>query len=144
MVGDNLFHKNSNLFSIFHHWKNPYCWPITVVLVKSIIIFILWGPCNMACGILAPWTGIKPVPLALEAWSLNHWIAMEVPQISFWIVVLRVVKPLGTVCPQGTKTNKHQNDLAVALINFVSLVLNFSCSCRIIIWKLHSSQFLNL
>ena len=32
----------------------------------------------MACGILAPRTGVKPVPLALEAWSLNHCTTREV------------------------------------------------------------------
>ena len=34
----------------------------------------------MACGILVSQPGIKPVPPALEAWSLNHWTAREVPQ----------------------------------------------------------------
>ena len=32
----------------------------------------------LACGILAPQLGIEPVPLALEAWSLNHWTTREV------------------------------------------------------------------
>ena len=36
------------------------------------------------CGILNSPPGIKPVPTALEAWSLNHWIAMEVPQVCFF------------------------------------------------------------
>ena len=34
----------------------------------------------MACGILVPWPGIEFAPLALEVWSLNHWITREVPQ----------------------------------------------------------------
>ena len=34
----------------------------------------------MACGILVPWPGVKPTPLALEEWSLNHWTSREVPQ----------------------------------------------------------------
>ena len=29
-------------------------------------------------GILVPWPGIRPVPPALETWSLNHWITREV------------------------------------------------------------------
>ena len=33
----------------------------------------------MACGILSFPTGIKPVPLAVEVQSLNHWITREVP-----------------------------------------------------------------
>ena len=32
-----------------------------------------------ACGILAPWPGIEPMPSALAAWSLNHWTSREVP-----------------------------------------------------------------
>ena len=34
---------------------------------------------HMACVILAPRAGIEPVPLALEARSLNQWTAREVP-----------------------------------------------------------------
>ena len=37
----------------------------------------------MACNIIVPRPETEPEPPALEAWSLNHWIAMEVPQISF-------------------------------------------------------------
>ena len=32
----------------------------------------------MACGILFPWPGIKPMPLVLEAQSLNPWTTREV------------------------------------------------------------------
>ena len=32
----------------------------------------------MACGILVLQPGIEPTPLAVEAWSLNHWTAREV------------------------------------------------------------------
>ena len=42
-------------------------------------IFIFWPHCK-ACGILVPWPGIEPTPTALEAWSLNHWTAREVPE----------------------------------------------------------------
>ena len=43
----------------------------------------------MACGILVPWPGSKPVPSAIEARSLNHWTAREIPKFhSFyaWII----------------------------------------------------------
>ena len=35
----------------------------------------------MACGLLAPWPGIKPAPcsLALDAQSFNHWTAKKLP-----------------------------------------------------------------
>ena len=41
--------------------------------------------CSVACGILVPQPGIKPVPPAVKAWSLNHWTAKEVPKIIFLI-----------------------------------------------------------
>ena len=31
-----------------------------------------------ACGILVPTQGFKPMPPAVEAWSLNYWTAREV------------------------------------------------------------------
>ena len=34
---------------------------------------------HAACGILVPTPGIKAVPPAVEAQSLNHWTAREVP-----------------------------------------------------------------
>ena len=40
--------------------------------------FFFWL-CHMAHGILAPRTGIEPTCPALEACSLNHWTAREVP-----------------------------------------------------------------
>ena len=39
----------------------------------------------MACRILVPRPGINPVPPALEARSLNHWTAREVPMVAFII-----------------------------------------------------------
>ena len=34
-------------------------------------------------GISVPRPGIEPMPLALEAWNLNHWMAREVPELTF-------------------------------------------------------------
>ena len=42
-----------------------------------LLVFIFW-PHHIVCGILVPWPRIKPMPPALETWSLNHWIAREV------------------------------------------------------------------
>ena len=42
--------------------------------------FFLFWLCLTVCGILVPRMGIEPGPPALEAWSLNHWMAREVPQ----------------------------------------------------------------
>ena len=32
-----------------------------------------------ACGILVPQPGVEPMPPKVEAWSLSHWTAREVP-----------------------------------------------------------------
>ena len=44
--------------------------------------FILYWPHCEAYGILVPLPGIQPMSPAVEALSLNHWIAREVPHVS--------------------------------------------------------------
>ena len=39
---------------------------------------------RMACGVLVPRPGIEPAPPAVEAQSLNHWTAREVPGNHPW------------------------------------------------------------
>ena len=41
--------------------------------------FLFFWPCHVACRILVPRQGIEPVSPAVEAPSLNHWTAREVP-----------------------------------------------------------------
>ena len=41
--------------------------------------FFFFQLCRAACAILVPRPGIEPAPPALEAHSLNHWTAREVP-----------------------------------------------------------------
>ena len=41
-----------------------------------------WQSCS-ACGLLAPWTGIEPAPLAVKAYSPNHWTAGISPNFFF-------------------------------------------------------------
>ena len=41
--------------------------------------FFCFWPLHVARGILVPWSGIKPIYPAMRAWSLNHWIAREIP-----------------------------------------------------------------
>ena len=36
----------------------------------------IWLHC-IACGVFVPQSGIKPVPLAVEVWSLNHWTTIR-------------------------------------------------------------------
>ena len=46
---------------------------VLFVLLCCVVFVVL------ACGILVPPPGIEPMPTAVEAWSLNHWTAREVP-----------------------------------------------------------------
>ena len=39
----------------------------------------------MACGTLVPLPGMEPTPSTVEARSLNHWAAMEVPPFPIFI-----------------------------------------------------------
>ena len=45
---------------------------------------------HSACEILVPRPGIKPVPLAVEVWSLNHWTAREFPNGSKTLVCIKI------------------------------------------------------
>ena len=40
------------------------------------LVLIIW-PCFAAKGILVPHQQVKPMPPALEVWSLNHWTTRE-------------------------------------------------------------------
>ena len=43
------------------------------------IYFILFGHTARHAGLFVPWPGTEPGPSAVEAQSLNHWTAKEVP-----------------------------------------------------------------
>ena len=48
---------------------------------SAILLFLLFSwPNHSACGTLFPQPEIETAPHALEAWSLNHWTAREVPK----------------------------------------------------------------
>ena len=47
-------------------------------LNEILFIYLFW-PHRAACGILVPQPGIEPMPHTVEAQSLNHWAAREVP-----------------------------------------------------------------
>ena len=94
----NFSKANLNSFS---HFKLPFLCPLPNKIDNSSghdstkIIFILTNlfffslPCCMAYGILVPQSGIKPVPPALEAQSLNHWTAREVPTNLYFTLLSR-------------------------------------------------------
>ena len=45
----------------------------------TLFFFLIFWPCRAARGISVPRLGMEPAPLAVEARSLNHWTAREVP-----------------------------------------------------------------
>ena len=47
------------------------------------LFHLFFWSCRVACGILVPQPGIKPVPPALEAQSVNHWTTRGVPVVCF-------------------------------------------------------------
>ena len=58
------------LASIAHH--SAY-----LVSICFVVVFF-WVACHAACRILVPRPGNKPLPSAVEVWSLNHWTTKEV------------------------------------------------------------------
>ena len=52
--------------------------------VLSLSVSLFWLH-HTACGILIPWPGIEPGPLAVNAWSPNHWTTRELPSIMFFL-----------------------------------------------------------
>ena len=48
-------------------------------------IYLFFWPCRAACGILLPLPGIEPLSTILEAQSLNHWTAGDVPTVCLFI-----------------------------------------------------------
>ena len=46
-----------------------------------ILFFKNFWPCWEACEVLVPWPPIEPMPLGVEAQSLNHWTSQEVQEL---------------------------------------------------------------
>ena len=59
-------------------WSVRHRWPRYLFFSLICLVFLLH---HTVCGILVPWPGIKPKPLAVEAQSPNHWITREFPVI---------------------------------------------------------------
>ena len=63
---------------------------------------------HTACGILVPQPGIKPVPRAVEARSLNHWTAGEVPEQTLSASTPHVVLSTHTlICTACIRSGTH-------------------------------------
>ena len=62
------------------------------------LFYLFFWSCRVACGILVPQPGIKPVPPALEAQSVNHWTTKGVLVICFKYAAATAAKSL-QLCP---------------------------------------------
>ena len=98
-----------------------FYWSVCLFLCQyhTVFCFVCFGffwLCHMACGILVPRPGIKPMPPAVEAWSPNHWTAREFPStILFWF-------PISFVIGFEIKKNKASN---FVLLKIVFCFFNF-------------------
>lgn len=87
-----LLYVHVNKFSILHQ-------------DGSVFLKVLMRPCDIC---------------AMQPNTFATYIYEQALGISFWIVVLRIAKHLGSDCSSGTKEiNKKQRDRSVALINLV-------------------------
>ena len=72
-----------SLPATFHHEILKWIIFCFFPIVSLSFYFFFW-PCCAACGILASQPGVEPIPLAMKAQSLNHWITREFPHIFFY------------------------------------------------------------
>ena len=70
----------SSCMPLVHNGSAIFSQNLTVVFLLSFFFFFFWLR-YAACGILVPRPGIEPMAPAVEAWTLNHWTAKEVPSL---------------------------------------------------------------
>ena len=68
---------------------------ITLPYPMPFIYFIFFWPYHMTCEILVSQRGFKPMRLALEAQSLNHWTARKVPHPIYENLSLKAFREFG-------------------------------------------------
>ena len=113
------------------------------IKLMSFFKLIFFWPHHMTWGILVPGLGIKPIPPALEVWSLNHWTAREVPNMffklfnfSWWIHVyvwlspftvhLKLSQIVNQLIPQYKKFKKNFT-ISPFKMSFLLQVLQVYC-----------------
>ena len=75
-----------NSYSDFYHFWFIYFW-FSYKWNHIVYTFFFFWPHSTAYAILGPCPGIKPVPSALEAQSLNYWTTREVPVIMVFFYI---------------------------------------------------------
>ena len=74
-------------------WHSYYLLNVYIVMPFLSFFFFFWPYC-VVCGILVPWPGIEPGPLAMKVLTPNHWITREVLSHFF----------IHANCPQNSST----------------------------------------
>ena len=75
--------------ALSHHFEPDNISGVFFFLDIYIYYFILqYQPCLKACRILVPRPEIKPMPSAVEVWSLTHWILGNYPVRSLYHIYL--------------------------------------------------------
>ena len=74
-------------------WIPAYIQSPTLCLIPDLFFSLLpffflfcFGLHHLACGILVPWPGTEPRPLAVRTWSPNHWTAREFPILPLLLI----------------------------------------------------------
>ena len=75
-------HKGLHCIDQMNQKCIAYLWSpnFTLGLLDSLVFFFFFGPYHIR--ILVLWSGIEPMPPAVEMWSLNHWTIREVPWLT--------------------------------------------------------------
>ena len=103
-------------------------------MIYDDLLFIF---CHAAYRILVPQAGIEPVSLALEVWSLNHWISSEVP-------ALTLDRELSDYSPDIRGKTHAYPALALEEVLRQHWIHWWITECRDISWLLHRPLWFNL
>ena len=84
--------------------QGPECYSFEMFFgfVMFFVFCVFFWLHHLACEILFPWPGIKPIPLAVKAWSPNHWTGREFP---LWNVIIRKHRASMTIFVTGWNPN---------------------------------------
>ena len=110
-----------------HNLRLWYVLVLDQTIWNSFFIFIFWAYAK-ACW--QPWTGIEPMTPVVEAWSLNHWTAREVPSLVQSLSHVQLfATPWTAACQVSLFITSYQSLLKLMSIELVML-FNHLILCR--------------
>ena len=100
-----------------HNLRLWYVLVLDQTIWNSFFIFIFWAYAK-ACW--QPWTGIEPMTPVVEAWSLNHWTAREVPSLVQSLSHVQLfATPWTAACQVSLFITSYQSLLKITSIEWV-------------------------